>query len=209
VRILIADDHAVVRHGVREILAQAFPSAQFGEASDGDEVLRQVWSREWDIVVLDMIMPGKCGLDILRHLKAAHPRLRVLILSMYPEDQLARRALKAGASGYLNKESAAEELVEAVKKTCSGGKYLSRSLAEKLAFDLVAGADGPPHERLSDREFQVMCMIASGMTVSQIARSLSLSVKTVSTYRARALEKMNMKTNSQLTRYALQNGLVD
>jgi len=208
-RILIADDHAVVRCGVRDILAQGFPSARFGEACNADEVFQQVWTKEWDLVILDITMPGRSGLDVLKELKSARPGLPLLVLSMHPEDQFAKRCLKAGASGYLNKDIAADELVRAVKKAVAGGKYVSRSLAEKLAVDLETHVQGQPHEALSNREFQVMRMISAGRTVSEIARELSLSVKTVSTYRARIMIKMNMRTNAELTRYAVENELLD
>ncbi len=207
--ILIADDHAVVRCGVRDILAEEFPSARFGEAANAGEVFREIWTKDWDLIILDITMPGRSGLDVLREVKSARPGLPILVLSMHPEDQFAKRSLKAGASGYLNKETAAEELVQAAKKILAGGRYVSRSLAERLAFDLEAKVTELPHEALSDREFQVLRMIGSGRTVSQIGRELSLSVKTISTYRARILRKMDMKTNADLTRYAVENKLLD
>jgi DNA-binding NarL/FixJ family response regulator len=164
---------------------------------------------DWDVVILDISMPGKSGLDVLDELRRLRPRLPILLLSMHPEEQFARRALKAGAAGYLTKESVPEELKEAVRKVVAGGRYVSATLAEKLAVDLRGGADTPLHELLSDREFQVLRMIASGRSVKDIAEELSLSVKTVSTYRARILEKSGMKTNAELIRYALQSQLVD
>ncbi len=208
-RILIADDHAVVRYGVKAILVEEFPSAHFGEARNADEVFQQVWKTHWDLLILDITLPGKSGLEVLKELKSAHPRLPILILTVHPEDEFAKRVLKAGASGYVNKESAGEELVKAAKKAFDGGKYVSQALAEKLAVDLETDSEKQPHERLSDREYEVMCMIASGKTVSQIGAQLSLSVKTISTYRTRLLRKMGMKTNAALTRYAVKNELID
>ncbi len=208
-RILIADDHAVVRRGLRQILAEAFKRATFGEASNSQEALDCVWKDPWDIVILDLTMPGRSGLEVLKEIKRARPNLPVLILSMHPEDQFAVRLLKAGASGYMTKESAADELVGAVNKAVAGGRYVSLPLAEKLASLLVHDVNAAPHENLSDREFMILTMIASGKPVSAIAHELSLSVKTVSTYRARMLEKMNMSNNSELVHYAFQNELVE
>jgi len=207
-RILIADDHAVVRRGVREILTEAFPSAEFGEAQDCQEVFHQVRKQDWDIVVLDITMPGTGGLEALKELKSSRPELPVLVLSIHPEDQFAVRCMKAGASGYITKEKAPHELTEAIKKIVAGGKYISDSLAEQLAIYVAGDETAMPHEALSDREFQVMRMIASGKTVTEIGGELSLSVKTISTYRARVLDKMRMKTNAELTRYAIENKLV-
>lgn len=208
-KVLIADDHAVFRRGLRETLAEAFSRVTFGEAGTAQETLEQVRRQDWDVVILDISMPGKSGLDILDDLKRLRPRMPILLLSMHPEQQFARRALKSGAAGYLTKDSVTDELKEAVKKIVGGGKYVSATLAEKLAVDLRQGADTPLHELLSDREFQVLRMIASGKTVKDIAEDLSLSVKTVSTYRGRILEKTGMKTNAELIRYALQSQLVD
>lgn len=208
-RILIADDHAVFRRGLRETLAEAFSRVQFGEARTAQETLECVRRHPWDVVILDISMPGKSGLDILDDLKRLRPRLPVLLLTMHPEQQFARRALKAGAAGYLTKDSVPDELKEAIKRIVSGGRYVSMTLAEKLAVDLRQGADLPLHELLSDREFQVLRMIASGKSVKEMAEELSLSVKTVSTYRSRILEKTGMKTNADLIRYALQTQLVD
>jgi DNA-binding NarL/FixJ family response regulator len=208
-KVLIADDHAVFRRGLRETLADTFSRVTFGEARTALETLEHVRRQDWDVVILDISMPGKSGLDILDDLKRLRPRLPILLLSMHPEQQFARRALKSGAAGYLTKDSVTEELKEAVKKIVGGGRYVSATLAEKLALDLREGADKPLHELLSDREFQVLRMIASGKTVKDIAEELSLSVKTVSTYRARILEKTGMKTNAELIRYALQTHLVD
>src|SRR5258705_13184326 len=208
-RILIADDHAVVRHGLKQILADDFKRAEFGEARNGQEALARIWKEKFDIVILDVTMPGRGGLDVLKEIKTARPKLPVLVLSMHPEDQFAVRVLKAGAAGYLTKESAGEELVGAINKVVAGGRYISPSLAERMASYLDIDVLKAPHERLSDREFLVLRMIASGKTVSQIGRELSLSVKTISTYRARLLEKMDMKNSAELTHYAVQQQLVD
>jgi DNA-binding NarL/FixJ family response regulator len=208
-RVLIADDHAVFRRGLRETLAESFSRVTFEEAKTAQEALEHVRRKDWDVVILDISMPGKSGLDILDELKRLRPKLPILLLSMHPEEQFARRALKAGVAGYLTKESVPEELKAAVRRVVVGGRYVSATLAEKLAVDLREGADTPLHELLSDREFQVLRMIASGKTVKDIAEELSLSVKTVSTYRARILEKSGMKTNAELIRYALQTQLVD
>jgi two-component system invasion response regulator UvrY len=208
-KILIADDHAVVRQGVKQILADAFPNATYGEARNAHETLSRVWEEDWDVIVLDITMPGRSGLDVLRDIKKGRPRLPVLILSMHPEDQFAVRMLKAGAAGYLTKESAPEELAVAIKKIIAGGRYVSPALAEIMASYLNVETQKPPHERLSDREFQVLRKIAIGRTVSEIAAELSLSVKTVSTYRARTLQKMGLRNNAELTHYAIQNQLVN
>jgi len=208
-KVLIADDHAVFRRGLRETLAEAFSGVTFGEARTAQETLEHVRRQDWDVVILDISMPGKSGLDILDDLKRLRPRMPILLLSMHPEQQFARRALKSGAAGYLTKDSVTDELKEAVKKIVGGGRYVSAALAEKLAVDLRQGADTPLYELLSDREFQVLRMIASGKTVKDIAEDLSLSVKTVSTYRGRILEKTGMKTNAELIRYALESQLVD
>jgi DNA-binding NarL/FixJ family response regulator len=208
-RILIADDHAVFRRGLRETISEAFPKVTFGEAKTALETLESVRRHDWEILILDISMPGKSGLDILNDLKRLRPKLPILLLSMHPEEQFARRALKSGAAGYLTKESVPEELKEAVRKVLTGGRYVSATFAEKLAVDLREGADIPIYELLSDREFQVLRMIASGKTVKEIADEIALSVKTVSTYRARILEKTGMKTNAELIRYALQTQLVD
>ncbi len=208
-RVLIADDHAVVRRGIKDMLGDEFPKVSFGEAKSSQETLDCVRKQDWEIVVLDISMPGKSGLDILEELKRLRPKLPVLLLSMHPEEQFARRALKGGAAGYLTKESVPDELMKAVRRVLNGGRYVSHTLAEKLAWDLRKEADRPLHELLSDREFQVLRLMASGKTVKEIADQLSLSVKTVSTYRARILEKTGMKNNAELIRYALQNHLVD
>jgi two-component system invasion response regulator UvrY len=208
-RILIADDHAVFRRGLAETLGEAFSRVTFGEAKTAQETLEHVRRQDWDVVILDISMPGKSGLDILDDLHRLRPKLPVLLLSMHPEGQYARRALKSGAAGYLTKESVPEELKEAVRRVRAGGRYVSATLAENLAFDLRRAADTPVHELLSDREFQVLRMIASGRTVKQIADEIALSVKTISTYRARILLKTGMKTTADLIRYALQTHLVE
>jgi DNA-binding NarL/FixJ family response regulator len=208
-RVLIADDHAVFRRGLRETLSETFSKLTFGEAKTAQEAVDCVKRQDWEIVILDISMPGKSGLDILDDLKRLRPRLPVLLLSMHPEEQYARRALKGGAAGYLTKESVPEELKLAVRRVLAGGRYVSSAMAERLAYDLREGGDKPAHELLSDREFQVLRMIASGKTVKQIASEISLSVKTVSTYRTRILEKTGMKTTAELIRYALQSNLVD
>jgi two-component system invasion response regulator UvrY len=208
-RILIADDHAILRRGLKEILMRELEGAVCGEAENAEQVLAQVRNQEWDVVILDVTMPGRSGLDVLRDLRAIHPKLPVLVLSMHPEDQYGKRILKAGASGYMNKDTAPEELIKAIRKVQAGGRYVSPALAEKLAWDLNADQERPVHEILSDREFEVLRLLASGKTVGQIAQDLHLSPTTVSTYRARILEKMNMTTTAELMRYAIENHLVD
>ena len=207
-RALIADDHAILRRGLKEILAEEFDVAGFGEANNASQVLELIHRQNWDILILDITMPGRSGLEVLKEVKHEYPRLPVLVLSIHPEDQFAIRTLKAGAAGYMTKENAPEELIKAIKKVLGGGKYVSSSLAEKLAAELTADAGKPPHDALSDREYQVMRMIASGKTVRVIADELSLSVKTVSTHRARLLEKMKMKNNAELMYYVLTNHLM-
>jgi DNA-binding NarL/FixJ family response regulator len=208
-RLLIADDHAVVRQGLRQILGGIPELSEIAETADGEETLSRVRAEAWDVLVLDMSMPGRGGLDILKEVRRERPATRVLVLSMHPEDQFAVRLLKAGASGYLNKESAPSELLAAVRKVMTGGKYVSPNLAEKLAFDLDHDSDRPAHEALSDREFQVLRMLAAGQSVAQIAVDLMLSPKTVSTYRARLLEKLRLKSNAELIHYAIQNQLIE
>jgi two-component system invasion response regulator UvrY len=209
IQVLIADDHAILRRGLKEILMRELEGAVCGEAKDATETLARIQHGDWDLVILDITMPGRSGLEVLRDLKAARPKLPVLVLSMHPEDQYARRILKAGASGYMNKEGAPEDLVKAVRKVLAGGRYVSPALAERLAADLSQDSGQPVHEVLSDREFEVLRMLAAGKTVSQIAEELHLGVTTVSTYRARILEKMNMTTTAELMHYALYNRLID
>jgi DNA-binding NarL/FixJ family response regulator len=208
-RILIADDHAVVRRGLKEILADALPGAEFSEAANGDEVLSQLGKTTIGLLVLDISMPGRSGVDVLRDVKHAYPRMPVIILSCQPEEQYAVRCLKAGAAAYINKESAPEELAMATKKILSGGRYVSTSLAEKLIANLDEDAAKPLHELLSDREFEVMRMIAAGVPLTEIGDRLHVSVKTISTYRARIMGKMLMKSNAELTRYAMTHKLID
>ncbi len=207
-KILIADDHSVVRKGLKQILLEAFPSASVAEVGDAEDLLKKVMAQEWDVVISDISMPGRSGLEVLQQIRQNHPRLPVLILSVHPEDQYAIRVLKAGASGYLNKDSAPEELVKAVNRVLLGKKYITPTIAEKLATALDQDADRNPHEYLSDREFEVLKLLAAGKSVSDIAEQLSLSVTTVSTYRARIMNKMNMKTNADLTLYAIEHKLM-
>jgi DNA-binding NarL/FixJ family response regulator len=207
--ILIADDHAVVRRGLREILADALPGAEFFEAGNGDEVLSHLGNTQTGLLVLDISMPGRSGMDVLRDVKHTYPRLPVIILSCQPEEQYAVRCLRAGAAAYINKESAPEELAMATKKILSGGRYVSTSLAEKLIANLDESASKPLHELLSNREYEVMRMIAAGVPLTDIGDKLHVSVKTISTYRARIMEKMQMKSNAELTRYAMTHSLVD
>ena len=207
IRVLIADDHAILRKGLKEILMRELDGVMCGEAENGQQALDQIQSRDWDLLILDITMPGRDGLDVLKNLKALRPRLPVLVLSMHPEGQYGNRVRKAGASGYVNKESASEELMKAVRKLLGGGRYVSPAQAETLASDSGQDTGRPAHETLSDREFEVLRKIASGKTVSQIAEELQLSVTTVSTYRARILEKMGMSTTHELMHYALRNHL--
>jgi DNA-binding NarL/FixJ family response regulator len=207
--VLIADDHAVVRRGLREILADALPGADFTEVGNGDEVLGNLGKSQTSMLVLDINMPGRSGMDVLRDVKHTYPRLPVIILSCQPEDQYAVRCLRAGAAAYINKESASEELAMAAKKILGGGRYVSASLAEKLAANLDVSVDKPLHELLSDREHEVMRLIASGTPLTDIGERLHVSVKTISSYRARIMEKMQMKSNAELTRYAITHKLID
>ena len=207
-KILLTDDHAVVRQGLKLILADHFKRAVFGEARNAQEAYALVKKEKWDVAVLDVTLPGRSGLEALKDMKRLRPKMPVLILSMHPEDQFAVRMLKAGASGYLTKESAGDELVGAIEKVIRGQRYISPSLAERMASYLHLDVQKAPHERLSDREFLVMRMIASGRAVSQIAKELSLSVKTISTYRSRILEKTAMRNNAELTHYAVVKKLV-
>ncbi len=208
IRILVADDHAIVRKGIEQIIEETSDIVVADQACNGQEVLEKVSKNDFDLVLLDISMPGRDGLEILKELKSRNPKLNVLMLSMYPEEQYAVRALKSGASGYLTKESAADELIAAIRKVSSGHKYVSVALAEKLASELAAPGDRPLHETLSDREYRIMCMLASGKGQTEIADELSLSIKTVNTYRARLLKKMNMKKNAEITRYAIENKLL-
>jgi len=208
IKILIADDHVVVRKGLKQILVEAFPSAHIEDVGDAEELIKRIIKSEWDVVISDLTMPGRSGLEALQQIKEYYPKLPVLILSMHAEEHYAIRVLKAGASGYLNKDSASDELVNAVNRVLTGRKYITPSIAEKLAATLDQDNDRPSHELLSDREFEVLKSLAAGKSVSEIAHALSLSVTTVSTYRARILVKMNMKTNAELTLYAVENKLI-
>ncbi len=206
-RILITDDHAIVRHGIRQILNDEVGGAGFGEAGSGAELARKLASEPWDLLILDISLPDKNGLDLLKEVRVTYPRLPVLMVSVHPEEAYAVRALKAGAAGYLTKDAAPAELVIAVRKILGGGRYVTSSLAERLAA-MLDHDDRPIAERLSDREYQVLCRIGAGRTISEIGEELRLSVKTVSTYRARLLEKLALSTTAELTRFAIENRLV-
>ncbi len=206
--ILIADDHIVVRKGLKQILLEQFPTAHIEDVPDAEEMIKKIMNAKWDVVVSDLSMPGRSGLDALQQIKHINPDLPVLILSIHPEEHYALRVLKAGASGYLNKGSASEELVKAVQTVLLGKKYISASVAEKLATNFYSDSAKQAHELLSDREFDVMKQLAIGKSVSEIADILSLSVTTISTYRARIMTKMNLKTNSDLTKYAIESNLI-
>ncbi|MCS6298357.1 MAG: response regulator transcription factor [Nitrospira sp.] len=208
-KILVVDDHAVVRQGVKQILNEQFQGAVIGEAQNAEEMIDRIRKFTWDIVVLDVGMPGKSGLDALKDLKQVCPKLPVLVLSAYPEDQLARRMLKAGAAGYLTKDSAPNDLVQALRKILGGGKFVSASMAELLVANLNEQDERPLHELLSDREYQVMCLIAVGKSLKEIADDLCVGISTINTYRARILEKMQLKNNTELTHYAIENRLVN
>jgi DNA-binding NarL/FixJ family response regulator len=208
-KILIVDDHEVLRDGVKRVFDKQPGTVTFGEAGTYQEALRLVREEDWDVVVLDITLGDRSGLEVLKELKQIRPHLPVLILSMHSEEQFARRTLKAGASGYITKDSPRAELVKAVNKVMSGGRYISATIAEKLLFNFDMATGRPPHEALSDREFEVLRLIASGKTLSEISSMLSLSESTISTYRGRILQKMAMKNNAELIHYALQNKLVD
>ena len=208
-RILLVDDHFVVRQGLKAILFERFSQGVFGECNTAQEALHLIWKQSWDVVLLDISLPGRGGLDVLKEIKKARPKLPVIIVSMHPEEQFAIRVLRLGACSYVRKDSAGRELVEAVSAALKGGKYITPALAEQLAVNLQQDQTGPRHETLSDREYQVMCLLASGKTVKEVGVELSLSAKTVSTYRSRILEKLSLGNKSQLMRYAVQNGLID
>jgi DNA-binding NarL/FixJ family response regulator len=207
-RILLADDHALFRHGLERVLAEGLPDARFGHAGDTAEALRLAREESWDLVILDISFGGRSGLDVLKEVKAARPRLPVLVLSMHPEKQFAVRALKAGAAGYVTKKVVSDELLSAVRRVLAGGRWVTQEVAERLAAEVSLPADKLPHEILSDREFQVFRLLAGGTTVKAIAEELGVSVQTVSTYRARILEKMRLETNTDLTQYALHHRLI-
>jgi two-component system invasion response regulator UvrY len=209
IRVLLADDHTIVRTGLKEILADTGDIVVTGEATNGQEVLAQIRGRDYDVLVLDMSMPGRSGIELIKQVRSEKPKLRMLILSMHSEAQYAVRALKAGAAGYLTKESAADDLVAAIRRVAAGGAHVSPETAQRLALDAGAPPDAAPHTRLSDREFQVFQMIARGVSVSGIARTLSLSVKTVSTHKTRILQKMDLANQTELIRYAIRHNLLD
>lgn len=208
IKVIIVDDHLIVREGLKQIISDTSDISVVAEASNGQEAINKIRNYDCDVLLLDISMPGRSGLEILKEIKSELPKLSILILTMHPEEQYAVRVLRAGASGYLTKESAPDELIEAIRKVSDGGKYISSTLAEKLAFNLEVDTGKPFHQTLSDREFEVMCMISSGKTVTEIADEMSLSVKTISTYRTRILDKMRMKTNAELTYYSIKNDLV-
>ena len=209
IRVLVADDHTIVREGLKQILAKSNDLVVAGEASNGNDVLKMVREQQWDVLVTDMSMPGRNGIELIKLVKEARPKLPVLVLSMYGEDQYAVRAIRAGASGYLNKESASEQLVTAIRKVASGGVHVSAAVAEAMFHTLRGDAAAAPHETLSDREFQVLRLIASGKSTTEIAVELVLSPKTVSTHKTRILEKMHMSNQAELIRYAIERKLVD
>jgi DNA-binding NarL/FixJ family response regulator len=208
IRILIADDHAIVRRGLKQLLLEEYPTAIIEEVGDAETLINRSIQDKWDVVICDLSMPGRSGLDALRQLKQSSPSLPVLIMSMHPEDQYALRVLKAGASGYLGKDSIHSDLVAAIRMVLLGKKFITPSIAEKLAEAFDSNSDRLPHELLSDREFDVFKLLALGKSVSEIAAQLSLSITTVSTYRARIMEKMNMRSNAELTRYAIEKELI-
>jgi DNA-binding NarL/FixJ family response regulator len=208
IKILIVDDHAIVREGLKQILSEISDMEVSGEASDGSEAMEEVRKNKYDVIILDIALPDMNGLDVLKEIKSKKPDLSVLILSMHPEERLAVRVLKAGASGYLTKTSAPDELIAAIRKVSLGGEYVTSSLAEKLAFRLRTGSEESLHETLSDREYDVMIKLASGKTVKEISKEMHLSPKTISTHRTHILDKMGMKSNADLTEYAVSNDLL-
>ncbi|MDT8317035.1 MAG: response regulator transcription factor [bacterium] len=209
INILIADDHPIIRQGLRKVLGTSKDMLVLDEAANGNEVLAKLRGDSFDVIILDISMPGESGLELIKTIRKEFPRLAVLVLSAYPEEQYALRALKTGASGYLTKEAAMAELIKAIHKISSGGKYISASMAESLAFAIESDTEKLPHEKLSNREYEVMLMIASAKSVKEIADELSLSKKTIGTYRSRILEKMDMKNGSEVTYYAMKNGLIE
>lgn len=208
INILVADDHIVVRQGIKKIIHSSTTDIEIAdEANNGQEVIEKLWKKKYNVIVMGISMSGRNGLEVTQQVKSEYPDIPVLILSMYPEEQYAVRAIKAGASGYLNKKSSPEDLIAAIRKVVDGRRYIPPSIGEELARDLQNGSDQAPHEQLSNREYQVLCKIALGQTVSEIADELALSVKTISTYRTRILRKIKMRNNAQLTRYAIENDL--
>ncbi len=208
IRVLIADDHTIVRDGLKQILAETGDLVVAGEAVDGHDVLRKVREQDWDVLVLDMSMPGRSGIELIKQIKAEKPKLPILVLSMYQEEQYALRALRAGASGYLTKDTDAAQLIAVIRKIASGGVYLSGAMAERMAMSLIPASDSLPHTALSDRELSVFEMLVSGKSVTEIAERLCLSVKTVSTHKTRILQKMNMSSTAELVHYAVKHGLI-
>lgn len=206
-RILVVDDHALIRRGLRQVIGEGWKDAVVGEARNASEALEQIYTKDWDVVVADITMPGRSGLDLLREIKAANPKLPVIILSVHAEEELGVRAIKTGAAGYVSKECAPDQLVEAIRKVLSGGRYIGPKLAEKIAQYIGSDTEKPLHEMLSDREYEVLSMIGAGKTPTEIAKALSLSVKTVSTYRSRIMAKMKLNTTPELIRYAIQQGI--
>jgi len=209
IRLVVADDHTIVREGLKQILAAASDLRVVGEASDGHQVMERVRALDFDLLLLDMSMPGKSGIELIKQVHAEKPKVKILVLSMHEEQQYAVRAIRAGASGYLTKESASRQLVDAIRKIAAGGAFISAEVAQQLALGAMPGAQGPLHASLSDREYQVFMLIAEGKSVSDIAAQLNLSVKTVSTHKANVLQKMNMTTTGELIRYAIANKLVE
>jgi Response regulator containing a CheY-like receiver domain and an HTH DNA-binding domain len=209
IKLLLADDHAIVRDGLKQILSETEDLRVAGEATNGHEVLQRVREEDWGLVLLDMSMPGKSGIELIKQLKKERPKLRILVLSMHEEHQYAVRAFKAGAVGYLTKNSHSSQLLTAIRKVARGGAYVSPALAEKMALTLIPDTDAPPHTLLSDREYQIFRMIVSGKAISEIAAELSISAKTVSTHKSRIMKKLHMTNQTELIRYALQHHLID
>jgi DNA-binding NarL/FixJ family response regulator len=209
IRIVVADDHTIVREGLKQLLSAASDLSIVGEARDGHEVLERVRELEFDVLLLDLSMPGKSGIELIKQVRAEKPKLRIMVLSMHQEPQYAVRAIRAGASGYLTKDGASAQLVSAIRKVAGGGAYITDAVAEQFALGAMPQMDGPPHHLLSDREFQVFRLLVAGKTVSEIAEQLNLSVKTVSTHKARILQKMNMSNPAELIRYALRHRLIE
>jgi len=209
IRIVLADDHTILREGLKQVLSAASDLSIVGEARDGHEVLERVRELEFDVLLLDLSMPGKSGIELIKQVRAEKPRLRIMVLSMHQETQYAVRAIRAGASGYLTKEGASAQLVSAIRRVAGGGAFITAAVAEQLALGAMPHADGPPHNMLSDREFQVFRLLVAGKTVSEIAGQLNLSVKTVSTHKARIMQKMSLSNPTELIRYAIQHGLIE
>jgi len=208
-KILIADDHELIREGFKNVINKEIDLSVTGEAQNAAEVIEFLHNNECDVVVLDITMPGRSGIDVLKEIRSYNKNIKVLILSMHPEDRFAIRAIRAGAAGYITKEKAPKEIVNAIRKITAGGKYVSDKLAEELIFELSSGQEGPPHTQLSDREFEVFELIATGKSISDIAEKLTLSQSTINTYRHRIMDKMRMKSNAEIIKYAIQHNLVD